>query len=199
MFTSIVHHMRHVEASLSQMNAAAAFAFALACTERQWPVYQRITEVERPTGEAHSNLRQAIDAAWEHVARGTALAPALSTRCSGEVPKPESIVDASSSAAHTIANSIVDLLDAIEHREPAYPHHLSGRNLGLLELLADEFNEQNMEGSDEAKSVRGLIVQEIQEQNKDLQDLAANSSSSGIDAVRRRSVGRGLFGQIWFP
>jgi hypothetical protein len=214
MFKKIVQHMKDVERAVNGMRANAAFAFALACTERQWPVFQLTAGSVPWMVDWQSKLRHDLDAAWQHVLDDTSLSVAesiapfqqLLISSGASEPEVEDIGGPSSAVAHTIANSIVDLLDAVERRDVGCAHRLSCRNFDLLELLLDEHGvllNNLKEGSDhdpsEIAAVRDLIEQELQQQNRDVQALGKDSSAAGIEEVRRTSVGKSLFGQVRCP
>ncbi len=213
MFKRIVQHLKDVERALAGMGANAAFAFALACTERQWPVFQRAVRSVPWMVDWQGKLRLDLDAAWQHVLNDTSLSVTesltpfrqlLISSAAGE-PEVEDTGGPSSAVAHTIATAIVDLLGAVEKRAVGYAHLLSGRNFDLLELLLDEhgvllndLKEESGPDPSEIAAVRELIEQELQQQDRDVNALRKDSSAAGIEEVRRASVGKNLFGQVWF-
>jgi hypothetical protein len=203
MFDRIARHMKYVERAISGMSPNSAFAFALACTERQWLVFERASEGTPSMQSVGSKLRHGVDAAWEHVKYAIALPPGLAIGCRRETSQADDFMDAS---ARTIANSIVDLLDAIERRDVTYAHRLSYRNFDLLELLLDErgvllsdLRDEWVDYPSEIAQVRELVEQEMSQQNRDLETLSENSSSARLEEVRRTSAGKSLFAEARLP
>jgi hypothetical protein len=203
MFKAVVEHMKNVEAAIKKMPLPAGFAFALSCTERQWPVFERALNEQPSLMTGRAVFRKATDLAWEYCLHGTPVPNEYLVECRREIP--DQAGDAPSAVVHTISNSIVDLLNAIQRNDGAYPHHLSGRNLGLIEMLLDEHGllldnlaQDEAQDSTEVKQIRLLVKDEIQHQNQDLQRLSADASSSTIEAVRNKSTGKSLFDGVWF-
>jgi hypothetical protein len=203
--------MKDVERAVNGMRANSAFAFALACTERQWPVFQRATENVPWLVEWRTILRRELDVAWKHVLSDTLLQfddslarfrELLLSWVAGplEVEETEGL---SSALAQTIANSIVNLLEGLQKGNVASARFPADRNLDLLDLLLDEhgvrLEDLKDSGHDPAEiaAVRELIEQEVQQQNRDLQALAKDSSPAGIEQVQRTSAGKSLFGQMF--
>lgn len=151
----LIQHMDDVERVINNLDANAAFAFALACTERQWPAFQRAVEMSLPIlCSDRSSFRRGVDAAWEQVIRGTPFPIGLARVCDDQIPLAGGIVDPPSGAvALTVAQSIADLLCAVEKRTTTNLHLMSGRNLGLLEVLMDELNQE----PDKVAMVRDLL------------------------------------------
>jgi hypothetical protein len=213
MFKRIVQHMKDVERALSGMGANAALAFALACTERQWPVFQRAARSVPWMVDWQSKLRHALDDTWQHLLNDTSVSATepiapfrqlLISSGAGE-PEVEDTGGPSSAVAHTIANSIVDLLGAVEKCDVGHAHRLSHRNFDLLELLLDEhgvllndLKEESGQDPSEIAAVRKLIEQEMKQQDRDVQALRKDPSAAGMEEVRQVSVGKSLFGQVWF-
>lgn len=208
MFKRVTQHMKDIEHAVNGMRAKSAFAFALACTERQWPVFQRATENVPWLVEWRTILRRELDVAWKHVLSDTLLQfsdslarfrELLLSWVAGtlEVEETEGL---SSALAQTIANSIVNLLEGLQKGNVAVTRFPADRNLDLLDLLLDEhgvrLEDLKDSGHDPAEiaAVRELIEQEIQQQNRDLQALAKDSSPAGIEEVQRSSAGKSLFG-----
>jgi hypothetical protein len=203
MFRAVVEHMKSVEATIKKMSLRAGFAFALSCTERQWPVFERALNEKPGLMTGQDVFRHAVDSAWEYCLHGTPVPNNYLAECRREIP--DQAGDAPSAVVHTISNSVVDLLNAIQRNDGAYPHHLSGRNLGLIELLLDEHGllldnlaQNEARDSAEVKQIRLLVNDEMQHQNEDLQRLSADGSSSTIDAIRNGSSEKSLFNGVWF-
>lgn len=213
MFKRVIQHMKDVERALDGMGANAAFAFALACTERQWPVFQRAAERVPWMVDWQGKLRHDLDAAWQHMLNGTLLQfddslarfrELLLSWVAGPMETEEA--DGFSSAlVQTIANSIVNILDGIQKANVSSASFPANRNLDLLDLLLDEhgvrledLGEESGDDPAEITAVRELIEQEMQQQDQDVQALRKDSSAAGIEEVRRASVGKNLFGQVWF-
>jgi hypothetical protein len=211
MFKRIVRHMKDVAHAISEMPASGAFAFALACTERQWPVFQRAVGMVPSMVDWRGVLRQRLDVAWEDVKKDEvlpgdeSLAPfreLLLSWGAGEAQVEDS-GGSSSVAACEIAGSVVDLLDAIQERDASYARYPSNRNFDLLELLLDErsfrlddLKEESGHDPSEIAGVRELIEQEMQQQNQDVQALSKNSSAAGIEEVRQAKRGRSSFSNV---
>jgi hypothetical protein len=211
MFKKVRQHMEGVEHAVNGMRANAAFAFALACTERQWPVFQRASESVPWLVEWRTILRRELDAAWKLVLRDTLLQFSDSLARFRElllswVAGPMEVEDTdglSSALAQTIANSMADLLGSLQKGNVASTPFPADRNFDLLELLLDEhgillddLKEESGHDSAEIAAVRELIEQEMQQQNRDVQALAKDSSAAGIEEVQRTSAGKSLFGQV---
>lgn len=211
MFKRVTQHMKDIEHAVNGMRANSAFAFALACTERQWPVFQRATENVPWLVEWRTILRRELDVAWKHVLSDTLLQfsdslarfrELLLSWVAGpmEVEETEGL---SSALAQTIANSLVNLLEGLQKGNVAITRFPADRNLDLLDLLLDEhgvrLEDLKDSGHDPAEiaAVRELIEQEIKQQNRDLQALAKDSSPAGIEEVQRSSAGKSLFGQVF--
>jgi hypothetical protein len=203
MFKLVVAHMKAVEAAINRMSTRPGFAFALSCTERQWPVFERALNEEPNLTTGLAVFRKAIDLAWEHCLHGIPVPNEYLAECRRGIP--EQVGDARSAVAHTISNSVVDLLNAIQRSDGTYPHLSSGRNLGLIELLLDEhgllldnLTEDEAHDVTEIKPIRILMNDEIQQQNMDLQRLTTDPSSSTIEAIKKESSGKSLFKNVWF-
>jgi hypothetical protein len=102
-------------------------------------------------------------------------------------------------AAHTIANSIVDLLNALEENDYLYSHYLSERNLDLIELLSDEYEEVYGDEAEETRRVVRLNEVEMEQQDRDLDALQGRGGRTQIEAVRITSSKKSLYGRFWFP
>jgi hypothetical protein len=203
MFKAIIEHMKSVEAATKKMSLRAGFAFALSCTERQWPVFERALNEEPGLMTGRGVFRKATDLAWEYCLHGIPVPNEYLAECRREIP--DQACDAPSAVVHTISNSIADLLNAIQRSDATYPHHLSGRNLGLIEMLLDEhgmlldnLSQNESQDSTEVKQIRLLVKDEVERQNQDLQRLSVDASSSMIDAIRKESLGKSLFNGVWF-
>ncbi len=203
MFKQVVEFMKRVEAIIKRMSPRAAFAFALSCTERQWPVFERALESEPELSIDRAVFRRAIDSSWEYCLHNTTTTNDLLDTCRSRLP--EEAANAFAATVQTISNSIVDLLNAIQRNDPAYSYHLSGRNLGLIELLLDEqgvlldnLTDHEELDSEEVKQIRHLAQGEIEHQEKDLQRLIASDSIATIEAIKNESIGKSLFEGVWF-
>src|SRR5262249_16052670 len=111
----------------------------------------------------------------------------------------------SSAIAQTIANSIVAILDGLQKTAKSAASFPANRNLDLLDLLLYEYGvrleglgEGGDDDPDEIATVRELIEQEMQQQDRDMRALGKDYSAAGIEEVRRASIGKNLFGQVWF-
>lgn len=173
MFNAVVDHMKDVKIAIDQMSSRAAFAFALSCTERQWPAFQQSLKQTRNVAEVGEVFRQAIDVGWTHLLQRIAIVDEFVASCRQLISAD--VGDAPSAVANTIENSIVDLLNAIQRKDKAYTHHLSGRNIGLIELLLDEhglliddLNVDIAHEHSEIETVRHLVEAEMKHQIKDL-------------------------------
>ena len=203
MFNTVVDHMKHVKGAIDQMSSRAAFAFALSCTERQWPAFQQSLKQARRVVEVGSVFRQAIDVGWAHLLQGIAIADELLASCRQLISAD--VRDAPSVVANTIENSIVDLLHAIQRKDKVYAHHLSGRNIGLIELLLDEhgllIDDLNVDFANQLldiQTVRHLVETEMKHQDEDLRRLTADDSDVVIEAMKNESSRISLFSEIWF-
>lgn len=203
MFKAVVEHMKNVETAIKKMSPRAAFAFALSCTERQWPVFERALNEEPGLMTGRAVFRNATDLAWEFCLHGTSVPNEYLAECRREIP--EETENAPSVVIHAISNSIADLLYLIQRNDGASSYQLSGRNLDLIELLLDEHGmlldnlaQNEAQDSTEVKQIRLLVKDEIQHQNEDLQRLNADASNSTIDSIRKGSSGKSLFNGVWF-
>jgi len=212
MLKRVRQHIKDVEREVNGMRANAAFAFALACTERQWPVFQRALENVPWLVEGRTILRRELDVAWKHVLSDTLLSFSDSLARFRELllywvagPMEAEEADGFSSAlVQTIANSIVNTLDGVQKSNVSSASFPANRNLDLLDLLLDEhgvrledLGEESGDDPAEIAAVRELIEQEIQQQDRDMQALRKDSSAAGIEEARRTSEGENLFGRIW--
>lgn len=205
--------MKDVERAANGMRANSAFAFALACTERQWPIFQRASESVPWLIEWRTILRRELDVAWKHVLSDTLLQFSDSLARFRElfiswVAGPLEVEDTgglSSALAQTIANSIGDLLKGLQEGDVSSTCFPAHRNFDLLELLLDEHSvllddlgEESGDDPAEIAVVRELIEQEIQQQSRDLQALSKSFAVIELEVVRQTSTGKSLFGQVWF-
>ena len=100
----------------------------------------------------------------------------------------------------TVANSIIDLLDAIVERDANYVHRVGYRNFDLLELLLadyganlDTLKNENACNHQGISRVCLLIEQEMREQDMDIQSLRNDHSSRGMFERRSTASGKSLF------
>src|SRR6516162_494496 len=80
-----------VKRTLQSMDARRAFAFAAACTERQWPVYQRAS-AGKPW-ERQAILRRSLDTIWRWLAGTVSDTPSLAQQCESAVCDDDPIRD----------------------------------------------------------------------------------------------------------
>ena len=182
MLKKVIAHEKTIEIAIKQMPARAAFAFAFACTERQWPVFERsMTDVASMSlSAAHIpnvlDFRKAIDFGWDYCINGTPIPYGFSAACGREISNIDD--NAAASAIFTISNSIVGLLDSIEETDEDYTFSLPDKNFALIELLLiqygpplRELTENQTKDSPEVKRIRLLITEEMKRQQVDLQAL----------------------------
>ncbi|VTR96998.1 DUF416 family protein [Tuwongella immobilis] len=212
MFSRITQHMEDVKRALVEMSPNGAFAFALNCTERQWPLFQRAAESVPWVLDWQGKLRHDLDATWQYVVNGTLLQFSDSLVSFREhllswVAGPSEVEDAdgfSSAIIQTIANSVANILDGLQNGNVSSASFPANSNLDLLDLLLDEcgvrledLGEESGDDPAEISAVRELIEQELQQQDNDIQALRKDSSAAGIQEVRQTSAGRNLFGRVW--
>lgn len=188
---SFTNHLELVQLVLKGLHPRRAFAFALACVERQWPVYEQSSR-DKPWSP--SGLRSSIDQAWQLLIDKDIMPGYLVDRCRRSCPLEDQLVDPEARAAHLISHAAIDLLSALQGQESCYCHLAAERNLSLLVMLAHEFDDQ--EFSSETES---LIHREIKKQKDDLVSMRISASPERIAALRKASSGISLFGEVWFP
>jgi hypothetical protein len=195
--------MRDVETAISELSPMAAFTFALSCTERQWPVAERALREQSDQMAIVVVFRQAIDFAWAKCLQDSPIPIGVLDACRREMPV--TIGNPASAVWHTIANSVLDRVDAIQRNDAVYSYHLSGRNIGLIELLLDEqgllldqITEDKRKYTPKIVQVISLVKDEIQHQTRDLEQLKVDGSSASIQAVKTGSLRKSLFEDVWF-
>lgn len=134
---------------------------------------------------------------------GTLIPNGFSAACRREIPDVPG--DAPDVVAFDISNSILDLLDMIQENDAGSAHSLSDRNLGLIEVLLDDqgllfenLTENEAQDSAVAQRVRTLMMEEFQQQTKDLRRLNKDALNTAIEAIRKESSGKSLFDDVWF-
>lgn len=191
MFDALIDHLNVVESGVNNLSPNGAFGFALACVERQLPVYQRAS-IGRPW--TLEGIRDATDQAWNRLIDDVELTPDFIEQCRECCPADDYQSDASVVAANLISNSAIDLLTAIRDGEASYCHFPAYRNIDLLELLCDELNE-----SESIEQLKQLIDVEIEHQNQDLCEMKESTEPDRLQRIRVSSRGKSLFNEIWFP
>lgn len=189
--THLDEHFERAESRLLALPGRAAFGFALACVERQLPCFERAA-AGRAWEHKVPEIRAALDGAWLRLTTNAHLSSSLLDGLAENVPEAS---DAPSVVANNVTNYVVDLLSAILAGDTAYPCQLPSANIGLLEVLADE---HDLNGLD-LDSVRQLAQVEMEREQSDLQALADDPSEQGLERVRKDSIGKSLFGGVWFP
>ena len=197
MFKRVIEQSKYVENSFLHMSSRATIAFALSCTERQWPVFQRAVTGKSGLTTVKRVFRDAIDLCWKHCSHGVL----ITVECERELP--DEALNAPSAVAHTILHSIFDVLTATSENYGNY--RMSCRNFGLIELLLDDcglllddLEEDPSKDPPLAKRVRPLVVKELDRQNEDLRRLSNDDSLAMIETVKRESYGVSLFDEVWF-
>lgn len=187
----LTHHLELVQLVVERLNTGQAFAFAFACVERQWPIYQKAS-VDKPWSGA--GLRSSIDHAWQELIDKQKMPGYLIDRCRRSIPPDDALKNAEAAAAHLISHSAIDLLVALQEYESDVCHFPAARNIELLEMLINEFDEKEIDCDG-----KPLIDREIKKQKDDLVAMRISKSPDSIEALRKASLGESLFGDRWFP
>lgn len=187
----LTHHLELVQLVVERLNSRQAFAFAFACVERQWPVYEQ-TSAGKPWSPA--GLRSSIDQAWEELIDKKKMPGYLIERCQRSMPHDDLPSEPEVAAARLISHSAIDLLVALQENESDICHFPAARNFELLEMLDKEFEDKDFDCD-----TTSHVAQEIKKQKDDLVTLRISSNTSQIAAVREASRGRSLYGDLWFP
>lgn len=191
MFDSLIEYLDLVEKIANKLPRKQAFGFALACIERQWPVYER-SSIDKPWSGA--GLRSSIDQAWQQLIDDQKMPGYLVERCRRSIPCDDDLDDPEATAAHLISHSAIDLLSALQENESSYCHLPATRNFDLLEMLSDEKKET---GS--GCNIKPLIDLEVKRQRDDLVTMRVSSNVEQIAALRDTSMTISLFDDAWFP
>jgi len=189
LFGSFIEYLDLVEEIVKKLPRKQSFAFAFACVERQWAVYERAS-IDKPWSGA--GLRSSIDQAWQQLIEGQKMPGYLIERCRRSIPHDDDLTDSEAAAAHLISHSAIDLLSALQGKESSYCHFPARRNLDLLEMLFDELQEADR------IHVQPLLDVEVKKQRDDLVTMRISSNAEQIAALRETSQRISLFGDMWF-
>jgi len=187
---SLTDYLDFVEEIVNKLPRKQAFAFAFACVERQWPVYER-SSLDKPWSGA--GLRSSIDQAWQQLIDGQKMPGYLIERCRRSIPHDDDLIDSEAAAAHLISHSAIDLLSALRGNESTYCHLPARRNIDLLQMLFAEVKD-----TDIGDKVIPLIDVEVKRQRDDLVTMRISSNVEQIAALRETSMNLSLFGDLWF-
>lgn len=189
MFGSFIEYLDLVEEIVKKLPRKQAFAFAFACVERQWSVYERAS-IDKPWSGA--GLRSSIDQAWQQLIEGQKMPGYLVERCRRSIPHADDLTDSEAAAAHLISHSAIDLLSALQGKVSSYCHLPARRNIDLLEMLFDDLPETDRD------NVEPLLNNEVKKQRDDLVTMRVSSNPEQITALRETSQRVSLFGDMWF-
>ena len=190
MFDSVVEYLDLLEQIVNKLPRKQAFAFAFACVERQWSVYER-SSLDKPWSGA--GLRTSIDQAWEQLVDGQKMPGYLIERCRRSIPHDDDLNNSEATVAHLISHSAIDLLSALRGNEPGYCHLPAKQNFHLLEMLFDKTKD-----ADARSQVKPLFDLELKRQRDDLVTMRISSSVEQISALMETSQRISLFGEMWF-
>jgi hypothetical protein len=191
LFDSLIEYLDLVETIVKKLPRKQAFAFAFACVERQWSVYEKSSSGKPWSG---AGLRSSIDQAWQQLIDDQKMPGYLIDRCRRSIPHDDDLNDPEATAAHLISHSAIDLLSALQEKESSYCHLPATRNFDLLEMLSDEIKE-----TESRSDIKPLIDLEVKRQRDDLVTMRVSSNVEQIAALRETSMKTSLFGEVWFP
>lgn len=191
MFDSFIEYLDLVEKIVKKLPRKQAFAFAFACIERQWPVYEK-SSLDNPWSPA--GLRSSIDQAWQQLIDNQKMPGYLIDRCRRSIPPDDIPSDPVAVAARMISHSAIDLLSALQENDSDYCHFPARHNFDLLEMLSDE-----QQQTDAGCNIKPLIDLEVKRQRDDLVTMRVSSHVEQIAALRDTSMKTNLFGDLWFP
>jgi hypothetical protein len=188
-------HRKTIEAALGKVSAQHAFAFAAACAERLWPVYERAAEGKPWAMQAV--LRSSLDAVWDWL-MGQRERPRLAEQCE------RAVFDANSDAeedngAFQAANSVYGLAAIVEQDQPHYSAQSAVSNLDLLDaFLYDLLDLTVSPENDLIVDGHELMQREMQRQLADLSLLSQLVGPDLVQTLRDRARGQSVLGDYWY-
>lgn len=203
MFTQLIPYFQELETKLRAMPARSAFAMALAAIERRWMILERAASEELESKVDLAVFRQAIDRGWLNGRMQVAIPTGFWTTCRRAVPADSGTP--ASKLGQKIAESIAELIRAMEEGKSNHAYRVCVQNFDLLESLLehhgkrpDDLRADPAQDSVELHRLRLLVDNELYLQQLALQRLEHGNSPTLLEAVRRGSVGVNLYGAEWF-
>lgn len=189
-------HLSQIEAELPSLNATQVFAFAAACSERQWPVYERAS-LHRRWSRADA-LRRALDEVWRWLMLERRRPQGFAAQCEAAIL--EKIEDDDANAASRIATSFFGLLKGIETDRQDVCAQVADWNLSFIEDFVYELLDLPVNAkSDSLVERHDLMQAELVRQREDLAVLRrGHPLPVVIEQVRVRSHGVSILGAYWF-
>ena len=189
-------HLREVEVALRGFGESQAFTLAAACSERQWPVYERAA-VGMPWSKADV-LRRTLDAVWEWLLRQRGRPRGFARGCEEAVL--EEIKDDVQNAASEVAGAFYGLASIVEGNRTMDVLYAAKANLSFVEaFLADLLDIEPTEKNASAIDSHELMQAEIGRQREDLSALLRGvPMPSVVGEIRAKSAGVSLLGEYWW-
>lgn len=188
-------HRKRVEDALRQVSPQHAFLFAVACAERQWPVYERASAGQ--AWEMQAVLRGSLDAVWDWLL-GQADRPHRAEECERAIFDEDS-ADEEADAAFTVSNNYYGLAAIVEDDQPEYCAQTAVSNLDLLDaFLYDLLDLPTSAASDLTVDAHELMQAEIQRQLADLEALRQPFGPDLVQALRQRARAASVLGNYWY-
>jgi|GEM_PF-6448821 len=190
----MLDHLDQVEAAIRSLPREGAFGFAVSCSERQYPVYERAS---RGKDWGRSELmRSCLDDLWAWVTRGTPL-PQNLLAGSSQMLFNDDHVQPSDWMAFDIANTFNDLVaNALEGDVGVC--HLPGQiSLEIIDtFLSDSLDLPQGTETDSFVDKHELTLIEMELQNETI--LALARSIEEIGRIRTMSEARSILGSMWY-
>src|SRR5262245_28617391 len=187
-------HRKRVEDALGKVSSPHAFAFAAACAERLWPVYERAADGE--PWAMQDDLRSSLDAIWDWL-MGRRERPRLAEQCERAVFDANSDAE-EDSAAFQAANSLYGLAAMVEEDQPQYSAQSAVSNLDLLDaFLYDLLDLPASAESDLLVDGHELMQREMQRQLADLSLLSQPFGPELVQTLRDRAQRESVLGDYW--
>jgi uncharacterized protein YjaG (DUF416 family) len=188
-------HMTAVEAGLTKLPASSAFAFASACVERVWPVYERASVGK--SWSRQSVFRQNLDAIWCSIRDQVPLSE--DAERSSEAAIIEEDVSSSAWAARDAMVSLFALIQIIRSRKPGACRSVAKENLSFLDSFLYELTGLKISKSNDLViDNHELMRTEMARQMSDLELLRQPLTPTLLQDVRNRSAGKSILGECWY-
>lgn len=200
--TAMRQHLSALDRTVETLSQDCSLCFAVACSERQWPIYVRASRGHEWADEGGAAIRAVLDSCWDFLIAEADLPAGLSDRIGASVPNDASLTDPDGVIAHTIAISFMDLVSRVERKQffeaARFP---AARNLELIEIVFDETEAEDAQDA-ALIELESLVTMEVERQNDEL-----NRLSNTVDSYKRTLFAelRGesetirLLGGLWLP
>ena len=190
----MLKHVAKVEVAAATYSERGMIAFAAACCERQLPVYERVGAVAE---WGHSEtLRKILNYVWSWLSEEEVSPPVYDF---DEAIPPDEPVEGGD-AAMNVAGMFDLLLKLPADYDAQSVGWVAENGLNLLDALLYEVLDLKINSAnDEVVHNHELIKLEIGRQEQDLSLVRDGLTANECFQLRQQSVGRSIFGKLWYP